>query len=102
MSCTFAADRYDRLVRYAALLISSVHLFHGTRCFLNVIGVLQTSRYALATTASFGALFLGFGLTSGWFATWGENVSLAMWLAAGPWVLALLVLIVSLVFSPRQ
>ena len=89
-------------MKYVALLISAINLYLGTRCLLNVLGVLHTSKYAPVTTAIFTILYLGFAAASLWFAFWGGNPKLALWLAVGPWALALVVLFFSMVFSSHQ
>ena len=89
-------------MKIVALLISALNLLLGTRSLLNVVGVLQTSKYAPATTAIFAFVFLGFAAASVWFAFWGGNPKLAFWLAVGPWALALVVLFLQMLFSSHQ
>jgi hypothetical protein len=89
-------------VKFLVVALSAVNLYLGTRCLLNVVGVLQTSKYAPGTTAIFAVLFLGFAAASLWFAFWGNNLKLAVWLSVGPWVLALAVLFFSMIFSRHQ
>lgn len=86
-------------MKYLVLILSAGNLYLGTRCFLNVIGVLQTSKYATGTTALFMVLFLGFGIASIWLAFWGGNPKLALWLTVGPWVLAFVVLFLTMILS---
>jgi len=86
-------------VKYVVLILSAGNLFLGTRCFLNVIGVLQTSKYAASTTALFMVLFLGFGIASIWLAFWGGKPGLALWLTVGPWLLAFVVLFLTMILS---
>jgi hypothetical protein len=89
-------------MKVTALVIAALNLYLGTRCFLNLVGVLQTSKYAASTTALFAVLFLGFGLATVWFAIWGGNPKLAFWLSIGPWALAIAVMFVQLVIgNPR-
>jgi hypothetical protein len=89
-------------MKVIALTLAALNLFLGTRCFLNLVGVLHTSKYATSTTASFAVLFLGFGLATVWFAFWGGNPRLAVWLAIGPWALAIAVMFIQLVVgNPR-
>ena len=80
-------------MKVVALVIAALNLFLGSRCVLNLVGVLRTSKYATSTTALFAVLFLGFGLATVWF---------AFWLSIGPWVLAILVMFIQLVVgNPR-
>ncbi len=85
-----------------ALLFAAVNIYLGARCFLNLVGVLQTSKYGTGTTALFAVLFLGFAAAAVWFAFWGNNPKLAFWLGFGPWALALVVMFFTLILSnPR-
>jgi len=89
-------------MKVVALVIAALNLILGSRCVLNLVGVLRTSKYATSTTALFAVLFLGFGLATVWFAFWGGNTKLAFWLSIGPWVLAILVMFIQLVVgNPR-
>lgn len=89
-------------MKIVALLISALNLFLGTRCLLNVVGVLQTSKYAPSTTAIFMVLYLGYAAASLWFAFWGGNPRLALWLAVGPWALALVVLFFQMILGSQR
>ena len=89
-------------MKFFALAIVAVNIYLGGRCFLNLIGVLQTAKYGTSTTAMFAVLFLGFAAASIWFAFWGGNVKLAFWLGFGPWALAIVVMFLQLVLgNPR-
>jgi hypothetical protein len=89
-------------MKFFALAIAAVNLLLGTRCFLNLIHVLHTAKYSTATTALFAVLFLGFAAAAIYFALWGGNVKLALWLGAGPWALAIVVLFFSMIVGSQQ
>jgi hypothetical protein len=89
-------------VKFFALAFAAINLYLGARCFLNLVGVLHTAKYATGTTALFAVLFLGFAAAGAWFALWGGNTRLAFWLGFGPWALAIVVLFIQLVIGdPR-
>lgn len=66
---------------------------------LNAIGVLQTSKYSQASTVFFGILFLGLGAAGFYISVAKNNPKLALLVAFGPWVLALVVLFMTMLTS---
>ena len=80
-------------------LFAALDLYFGARCFLNVIGVLQTSKYSQASTVIFAVLFLGLGLLSLYFLHGRHHPRIALLLALVPWVLAFVILFVTMVTS---
>ena len=89
-------------MKYLAIAIAAFNLYIGVHNFLNVINVLHNSKYSNASTAVFAFLFLGLGAAAIYFAIWGGNTRLAMWLGAGPWLLSLVVLFFSMILSNHQ
>ena len=86
-------------MRYLVWLISAVNVYFGLRALLNAIGVLQTSKYSQATTVIFAILFLGLGAAGFYISIAKNNPKLALLVAFGPWVLALVVLFITMVTS---
>jgi len=89
-------------VKYLATAIAAFNLYIGTHNFLNVINVLDNSKYSAASTAVFAALFLGLGAAGVYFAFWGANAKLALWLGVAPWALSLVVLFSSMMLSDHK
>jgi hypothetical protein len=86
-------------VKLIVWVISAVNLWLGLRAALNVVGVLQTSKYAQSTTAIFALLFLGLG-AAGFYVTVVKNdPRLGLIVSVGPWVLAAVILFVSMTTS---
>lgn len=83
-------------------LISALNVFLGLRCFLNVIGVLHTSKYAPSTTVIFAVIFLGLGALGFYFTLFRSEPKLALLIAFGPWLLGIVVLFLTMVFSKHQ
>jgi hypothetical protein len=83
-------------------LISALNLYIGLRCFLNAVHVLHTTKYSPTATAIFAVLFLGMGVTGFYFAIAGKDPRLVMLVGLGPWLLALLILFVTMVTSSYQ
>jgi len=86
-------------MKYVVWLISALNVYLGLRAFLNAIGVLQTSKYSQATTVIFAILFLGLGAAGFYVTIARNNPKLGMLVAVGPWLLALVVLFITMVTS---
>jgi hypothetical protein len=80
-------------------LISAVNVYFGLRCFLNAIHVLQTSKYSQTTTVILAVLFLGLGAAGFYFSIVRNDPKRGLLIAFGPWVLALVILFVTMVTS---
>jgi hypothetical protein len=80
-------------------LISAMNLFFGVRCLLNALNILHTSKYSQGATVLFTVLFLGMGLGGFYFLFFKSNLNMAFILGLGPWVVALLVLLITLLTS---
>ncbi len=80
-------------MKFFIWVISFVNVYLGMRSLLNVIGILQTSKYSRTATAVFAILFLGMGIIGIYFFLEKHNARLALWIGIGPWALALLFLL---------
>jgi len=89
-------------MKYIVWLISAVNVYFGARCFLNAIGVLQTSKYSQTTTVIFTVLFLGLGAAGFYLTIVRHAPRLGLLIAFGPWVLGFVVLFVTMVTSSYQ
>jgi hypothetical protein len=69
----------------------------GLRALLSVVGILQTSKYAPATTALFAILMLGFAAGCIYFLRFRDDLKTALLLAIGPWLLGAAVMFVALI-----
>ena len=86
-------------MKYVVWLVSALNVYLGLRAFLNAIGVLQTSKYSQATTVIFAILFLGLGAAGFYVTIARNNPKLGMLVAVGPWLLALVVLFITMITS---
>lgn len=73
-------------------ILSLVNIYIGSRCFLNVINVLQTTKYSKVGTLVFAILFLCMGFLSLYFCFLKSNNKAALWIGIGPWLLGLFIL----------
>jgi hypothetical protein len=83
-------------------LICALNVYIGLRCFLNAIHVLHTSKYSQTATTLFAVLFLGMGAAGFYFAIARHDARLGLFIGVGPWVLALLILLVTMATSSYQ
>ena len=89
-------------MKFLVWLISAVNVYLGLRSFLNAIHVLHTSKYSQTTTVIFAILFLGLG-AAGFYLTLVRNEPrLALLICFGPWVLAGVVLFITMISSSHQ
>jgi len=71
----------------------------GFRFLLNVLNILQTSKYSKTATLIYAIVFIG-------LAVWGfyalfvkNNLKLSLWISLAPWVVILVFLFFSLIFG---
>ena len=89
-------------MKYFVWFLSAINLWFGGRAFLNAIGVLQTSKYSQATTVIFAILFLTLGAAGFYVSIVRHEPRLGLLIAAGPWALAILVLVITMMTSSYQ
>lgn len=77
-------------------LLAILHIGLGLRNLLNVAGVLQTSKYAPQSTLLFGLLFLAMGGAALYLMLVRGQLKPAVWISLGPWILALVVMVIQL------
>ena len=83
-------------------LLVAINLYVGLRCFLNAVHVLHTTKYSQTATALFAVLFLGLGVAGVYCSLAGKDPRLGLLIGLGPWLLALLVLLVTMATSSYQ
>ena len=84
---------------YIIWILSILNIYLGLKNFLNVIHVLQNSKYSKSATALFAILFLGMGIMGLFCSLVKNNYKLALVVEIGPWILALLFLLFSMMTS---
>lgn len=80
-------------------LISGVNVYIGLRFFLNVIRVLDTSKYSKTATAIYAILFLGMGALGLYFSFIKSDKKMALWIGIGPWLFILVFLFIAMLTS---
>lgn len=86
-------------MRTLAVLAAVLNLYLGTRCLLNALHILHTSKYSQASTVVFTMLFLGFGALGLYYALMRHDGRTGLLVGVGPWVLAGVVLFVTMMTS---
>ena len=89
-------------MKFIVWLISAVNVYFGLRWALNAVGILQTSKYSQGTTIIFAVLFLVLGAAGFYFSITKNNPKLGLLVAFGPWVLAGVILFITMVTSTHQ
>ncbi|MBS1598169.1 MAG: hypothetical protein JST75_08075 [Bacteroidetes bacterium] len=86
-------------MKFIVLLISTLNAYLGLRFFLNVIDILQTTKYSKTATAVFAILFLGMGIAGFYFSLSKNEQKIGLLIGIGPWVLALIFLLINMLTS---
>ena len=80
-------------------LISCLNVYIGLRFFLNVIHVLETSKYSKTATAIYALVFLTMGALALYFSFIKSDNKIALWIGIGPWVIILVFLLITMLTS---
>jgi hypothetical protein len=83
-------------MKFLAWVISAVNIYSGIYFFLNVVHVLQSSKYSQTANFVFAILFLDMGAGSLYFILLKPHLKIAVWLGIGPWALALVFLLINI------
>jgi len=86
-------------MKYFIGIISLLNLYLGIQFLLNVIDVLQTSKYSPIAAAIFSTALILMGSTGFYFSLVRDNTKLALSVSVGPWVFILVGILLSLLFS---
>jgi hypothetical protein len=65
-------------MKYIIWILSLLNIYLGIKNFLNVMNVLQDSKYSPTATAVFAILFLGMGISGLYFTLVKHNYKLAL------------------------
>lgn len=77
----------------------SLDAYLGARFLLNVLQILQTSKYSKTATFIYAFLFLGLAIWGFYVLFVKENIKLGLWISIAPWGLILLFMFMSLIFG---
>ncbi|HRH58208.1 MAG TPA: hypothetical protein PLS10_11175 [Chitinophagales bacterium] len=80
-------------------IITIINLYFGSRNLLNVLHVLDDSKYSPVSTAIFAVLFLGMGIACFYFTFIKYQPKLSLLLGLGPWIVALVILFIIMISS---
>ena len=86
-------------MKIIVVIISALNLYLGIRYLLNVVNILQTSKYSQTATVVFAILFLGMGIAGAYFSLWKNNPKAGLLVGVGPWLLALIFLLINMLTS---
>ena len=86
-------------MKYIVAAVSAVNIYFGFCWLLNALDILQTSKYSQGATIVFAILFLGMGSTSLYLSLVKHNHKGALLIGAGPWLVGLIVLFITMLTS---
>ncbi len=87
------------MLKVIAVLFLIFDAIIGIRFFLNVIGVLGTSKYSEKATLIYAIIFITLAITGLYFLFIKHNQKLALWVSIGPWFLMILVMFIAMITS---
>jgi hypothetical protein len=80
-------------------VLCAFNIYQGLYFFLNVVNLLDSSKYSAKATVVFALLFLAMGAGGIYYALGKNNYRMALLLGLGPWVLGLVFLLFNMLFS---
>lgn len=86
-------------MKYLVWIIALLNLYQGFNFGLNFLGILQDSKYAQSSNAIFSILLLSMSLGGLYLSYFKDNQKMALLVTLGPWVLILIILLFSMLFS---
>jgi hypothetical protein len=86
-------------MKVIAGLLLLLDAYIGIRFLLNMIGVLQTSKYSKNATAFYAILFTVLAIAGIYFLFIKPNKQWALWISIAPWALMLLILFITMITS---
>ena len=86
-------------MKYLVYAFSSLNLYLGARFLLNAIGILQTSKYAPLANVFYAIILTAIGALAFYLSISKDKHGLALLIDAAPWIITLIILIVSMVFG---
>jgi uncharacterized protein (DUF983 family) len=71
----------------------------GVRFLLNVLQILQTSKYSQTATLIYAIVFIGLAV-AGFYVLFGKNnLKLSLWISIAPWFIILAFLLANMIFG---
>ena len=86
-------------MKYLAYLFSAINLYAGVRFLLNVLGILQTSKYGQGSNIFFAVTLIGASIAALYISIARGNQSLALLVNAIPWILTILLVVGNMIFG---
>ncbi len=86
-------------MKYFIWLLSSINLYFGFYFLLNVLNILQSSKYGKGATLVMALLLLTMGFGAFYISIAKNNQKLALLLGFGPWILVILFMLFTMLTS---
>lgn len=84
-------------MKWLAWIITAINIYFGAFFLLNSLSILKSSKYSQTATIVFAILFTTMATASAYVMLVKTNYKLAMFIAAGPWILSLLFLFLNMI-----
>jgi hypothetical protein len=89
-------------MKYIVWLLSSINIYFGATCLLNVLHILNDSKYSQGATVVFAIVFLCMGVGGFYYSIHNHQYKIAMLISIGPWIISLLFLLINMLFGNYQ
>lgn len=86
-------------IKIIAFLIAGVNTYFGGWFLLNALNILQSSKYSKGSTIMFSILFSVMGIVAMYLIVQKNMPKTALWIGAGPWLIALVFLFIVMITS---
>jgi len=86
-------------LKFIAVSLLCIDGYLGIRFLLNVLGILQTSKYSPMATAVYAIVFIGLALAGFYVLFEKGNLKLSLWISVAPWFIILAFLFLNMIFG---
>jgi len=73
-------------MKYIDWLLSTINIYFGTTCLLNVLHFLNDSKYSQGATLVFAIVFLCMGIAGFYYSIYSHQYKLALLISISPWI----------------
>jgi hypothetical protein len=87
------------LLKIISISLLCVDAYMGVRFLLNVLNILQTSKYSPTATFIYAVIFIGLASFGFYTLFVQHNLKLSLWISVAPWAFILLFIFLNLIFG---
>jgi hypothetical protein len=86
-------------LKILSIILLGLDAYLGVRFLLNVLNILQTSKYSPTATFTYAILFLGLAIAGFYFLFIKNDLKVSLWISMAPWLVIIAVLFFSMIFG---